>query len=171
LVGAFCTRSSASCRRRLRISIARSRMIFPIETPRVSPWRIERTNERIAPVSALASMFARASLAESPISCSWMASLSSSPSAPWKRVAASRSEPLNAMPASTVVTSRSISSGISASMSSSRFRDRRRTTRIGPCHPKASANISPTRKRRAPAPVVEANQSQSAGRISAESSR
>jgi len=36
-IGAFCARSSAAERRRLRISIARFRMIWPVEVPRVSP--------------------------------------------------------------------------------------------------------------------------------------
>src|SRR5439155_6863660 len=60
-VGAFCARSSACCRRRFRISIARSRRTFPIETPSVSTWSTERTKERMAEVFARESMFSSAS--------------------------------------------------------------------------------------------------------------
>src|SRR5439155_12768002 len=70
LIGAFWARSSAEARRRLRISPARFRMISPIETPSVCPWRTDRTNERIAGVSARVSMLRSASSAESPMLCS-----------------------------------------------------------------------------------------------------
>src|SRR5919198_60566 len=64
LIGAFCARSSAFALRRRRISVARSRRICPIETPSVSPWTIERTNERMDGVSQRAIVFASASLIE-----------------------------------------------------------------------------------------------------------
>ena len=44
--GAFCACSSASARRRFRSSTARLRMIWPVETPIVSPCAIERANMR-----------------------------------------------------------------------------------------------------------------------------
>src|SRR5207248_8751500 len=51
LIGAFCARSSACARRRLRISTARFRMIVSMDTPSVSPCRTERKNDRIEGVS------------------------------------------------------------------------------------------------------------------------
>src|SRR5215204_1845851 len=39
LIGAFCARSSAWARRRFRMSVASPRMLWPIETPSVSPCR------------------------------------------------------------------------------------------------------------------------------------
>jgi hypothetical protein len=112
-MGAFCARSSAAARRRFRISIARLRMMSPIETPSVSPWTIERTNERIAGVSARESMFCSASLVERPMLCCCSVRRSSSPSGPARRSAATCSDPLKPRPASTVTTSRSMSSGSS----------------------------------------------------------
>src|SRR5262249_21686836 len=53
LIGAFCARFSAAARLRFLISTARLRMIWPVETPSCSPWRIERTNVRRFDVSIL----------------------------------------------------------------------------------------------------------------------
>ena len=47
LIGIFCAFSSATARRRLRISVARFRMVLAIETPSFSPWVSERTNMRM----------------------------------------------------------------------------------------------------------------------------
>ena len=88
-------------------------MIWPIETPSVSPWTIERTNDRIDGVSQRAIVFVSASLIESPMLCSWSVRRSSSPSGPMSRVEAIWSDPTKPRPASTVTTRRSISSGSS----------------------------------------------------------
>ena len=88
-------------------------MIWPIDTPSVSPCTIERTKDRIDGVSHRAMVFARASLIESPMLCSWSVSRSSSPSGPVSRSDAIWSDPTKPRPASTVTTRRSISSGSS----------------------------------------------------------
>ena len=70
LTGAFCARSSAYARCRFRSSIARFRMIWPVETPIVSPWEIERENIRTPGVSTRTSRFSSASTSVRPMFCS-----------------------------------------------------------------------------------------------------
>ena len=58
-------------------------MIWPIETPSVSPWMIERTNDRIAGRLRAVEQVARAPRSSTrPMLCSWSVSRSSSPSGP-----------------------------------------------------------------------------------------
>ena len=116
--GAFCASSSAFALRFLRISSARLRRIWPIETPSVSPWmiaadeRLDAGRRRCASARLSSASVGREAhalllerqpelLGERPVEL---------------RCAASRSEPMNPMPASTVTTRRSISSGSSLSI-------------------------------------------------------
>ena len=72
--------AACACRR------ARSRRIFPIETPSVSPWTIAWTNARTEALSTRSSMFAERSSIVRPMLCSRSASRSSWPSGPSTRL-------------------------------------------------------------------------------------
>ena len=109
--GAFCACSSAAARRRFRSSTARFRMIWPVETPIVSPCAMERANMRTPGVSMRPRKFVRASTSVRPMFCSCSVRRTSPASGSLIFVDASRSDCGKLRPASSVTTTRSIRSG------------------------------------------------------------
>ncbi len=88
-------------------------MICPIETPSVSPWRTERTNERIAGVSQRASMLRERLVGREAHALLLQRQAQLVAQRPVHGSRRPAATPLKPRPASTVTTSRSISSGSS----------------------------------------------------------
>ena len=106
-------------------------MIWPVETPIVSPCAIERENMRTPGVSTRASRFSSASTSVRPMFCSCRVSRTSEESGSRIFVAERRSDCGKLRPASSVTTRRSIRSGSPRSICSRRFLARESTTNIG----------------------------------------
>ena len=98
--------------------MARSRRIVPIETPSDSPWTSACVKARVAGLSTRCERFRSASSGVRPRLCSRRASRSSWPSGPSMLRDASWRPAAKPTPPSTVVTSRSTSSGTSRSICS-----------------------------------------------------
>ena len=114
---------------------------MPIDSPRLTV----RTKARMAGVSQRSAMSVRACSVEMPSVCCLSARRNSSPRAPLKRAEMSPIDPVKPMPASTVATSRSISSGSCASIVSKRAAPRRRIVAEGSAQPAATHTITSTR--------------------------
>ena len=137
--GAFCARSSAYARCRFRSSIARFRMIWPVETPIVSPWEIERENIRTPGVSTrIEQVLERLDEREAHVLL-----LQRQANLARERLAdlpGGETERLRkAEPASSVTTRRSIRSGRARSTWSRRFLMRCPTMNVGSVHPSTAA--------------------------------
>ena len=109
--GAFWARSWASCRRLMRISSAWARSTRPIETPKVSAWRMASTNERTSGTFVRCSSARIASARLAPARTSPSIRANSSESAPGTAEIVRSSACSKPRPASTLMVSRSRMSG------------------------------------------------------------
>ena len=109
--GAFWARSWASWRRLMRISSAWARSTRPIDTPKVSAWRMASTNDRISGMLVRASRARMASARLEPARTSPSIRANSSVSGPGTAATVRSSACSKPRPASTLMTRRSMTSG------------------------------------------------------------